>query len=198
MNSSTQQRFRWALCLGTLFAACAAGCHRDMRDQPRYETLEATDFFSDGSSARPPLAGTVARGAVGGDEATRTGRSDGRLLTRIPLPLTRQLLQRGQQRFDIFCAHCHGRTGTGEGIIARRGFPRPPTYHSSRLRELPAGHFFDVMTNGFGTMPRFGPQISVNDRWAITAYIRALQFSQHATLDDVPPEFRAQLEQERP
>jgi mono/diheme cytochrome c family protein len=175
-----------------------AGCHRDMQDQPRYEALEASTFFADGQSARPLIAGTVARGQLNEDEALWTGRSGGELVTELPIELDRALLERGQERFNIYCSPCHGRTGRGDGMIVQRGFRKPPSYHDDRLRNAPAGHFFDVMTNGFGAMPRYGPQIEPRDRWAIVTYIRVLQLSQNATLDDVPMSERRPLEEAQP
>jgi mono/diheme cytochrome c family protein len=175
-----------------------AGCHRDMRDQPRYEALEASTFFPDGMSARKPVEGTVARGELNEDEAFNTGKLDGKHVAEIPLTVDRALLERGQERFNIYCAMCHAPTGTGDGIIVQRGFRRPPTYHSERLRKAPAGHYFDVMTNGFGAMPKYAVQIRPRDRWAIVAYIRALQLSQNATLDDVPADQRDKLTEAAP
>ena len=169
------------------------GCHRDMRDQPRYEALEASEFFADGQSARLPVAGTVARGQLQEDEAFYTGKSAGELVHQPPVEITRELLVRGQDRFNIFCAPCHARTGMGNGMIVERGFRQPPSYHIERLRNAPAGHFFDVMTHGFGAMPSYA-RIEPQDRWAIVAYIRVLQLSQHATLEDVPESERGKLD----
>jgi mono/diheme cytochrome c family protein len=179
-------------------ALLVCGCHRDMRDQPRYEPLEASDFFADGQSARPTPEGTVARGQLNEDEAFYTGKAGGSLLAQVPLAIDRPLLDRGRQRFGIYCSPCHGYTGSGDGMIVRRGFRRPPSYHIDRLRDAPAGHYFDVMTRGFGAMPSYAAHIQPHDRWAIAAYIRALQLSQHADLEDVPPSERAQLEEARP
>jgi hypothetical protein len=176
----------------------AAGCHTDMRDQPRYEALEASKFFADGQSARPAVPGAVARGQLNEDEAFFTGRADGRLIAELPLELNRELLERGRERFNIYCSPCHGATGAGDGMIVQRGFRRPPSYHQDRLRNAPAGHFFDVMTYGFGAMPRYAVQIEPRDRWAIVAYIRVLQLSQNATLDDVPADQRMRLEEAQP
>jgi mono/diheme cytochrome c family protein len=175
-----------------------SGCHDDMRDQPRYETFEASAFFPNGQSARPVPKGTVARGTLAGDEAFVTGKNDGQFIRQVPVELDRPLLVRGQERFNIYCSPCHGRTGLGDGMIVRRGFRRPPSLHIERLRNAPAGHFFDVMTHGFGAMPRYGPLTSPVDRWAMVAYVRALQLSRHATLDDVPPEHRLALEEAQP
>ena len=173
------------------------GCHQDMRDQPRYEALEASDFFGDGQSARLPVAGTVARGQLDEDEAFYSGKTNGQLVAELPVELNQELLKRGQDRFNIFCSPCHGRTGAGNGMIVERGFRRPPSYHSERLRNAPAGHFFDVMTHGFGAMPSY-ERIEPHDRWAIVAYIRVLQLSQNATLQDVPADERRQLERSGP
>jgi mono/diheme cytochrome c family protein len=175
-----------------------AGCHTDMRDQPRYEPLEASDFFADGQSARPLVTGTVARGQLREDDAFYRGKSGQKFVAEIPLEIDRALLERGQERFNIYCSVCHGFTGEADGMIVRRGFKGPPSYHSQRLRDSPDGHFFDVITNGFGAMPRFAPQIEPRDRWAIVAYVRTLQFSQNATLDDVPSEEQARLQEPQP
>jgi mono/diheme cytochrome c family protein len=180
-----------AACALALVALCCAGCHRDMRDQPRYEPLEASTFFADGQSARPIVAGTVARGQLNDDEPFFTGKETGELVAEIPLEIDRGLLKRGQERFNVYCSVCHGRTGEGNGMIVQRGFRKPPSLHDERLRNAPAGHFFDVMTNGLGAMPSYRVQVPVRDRWAIVAYVRVLQMSQHATLEDVPDEHRA-------
>jgi mono/diheme cytochrome c family protein len=169
-----------------------------MRDQPRYETFEARPLAAANSAALSPPAGTVARGKLDDQSPELTGKTGRDFVLQIPLPLDDGLLRRGQERFDIYCSPCHGRTGDGRGMIVVRGFRQPPSYHQDRLRQAPAGHFFDVMTHGFGAMPRYGPQIPPRDRWAIVAYIRALQLSQNATLQDVPASERAQLTQERP
>jgi hypothetical protein len=165
-----------------------------MHDQPRFEPLEPSDFFEDNRSARPYVRGTVARGGLRQDEHLYRGRVGGELADTIPFSVTRQTLERGRERFDIFCAPCHGRLGTGQGVIVQRGFRPPPSFHEDRLREMPVGHFFDVITNGFGTMKDYASRVPVEDRWAISAYIRALQFSQNANLDDVPSAERQRLE----
>lgn len=173
-----------------------AGCHRDMQDQPRYDTYEASTFFGDGMSARPPVEGTVARGQLNDDEPYDAGRENGQLIAALParVAVDKALLERGHERFNIYCSMCHSRLGDGNGMVVQRGFRKPPSYHIDRLREAPAGHFFDVITNGFGAMPSLKSQIPVHDRWAIVAYVRALQQSQDATLDDVPADERAKLE----
>jgi mono/diheme cytochrome c family protein len=184
-------------CIG-ICAILLAGCHRDMRDQPRYETLEASDMFANGQSARPTPVGTVARGQLQQDDAFFTGKTEGDFVSQVPIAIDRQLLVRGQQRFNIYCSPCHGRGGTGEGMIVRRGFRRPPSYHIERLRSAPAGHLFDVMTNGFGAMPRYGGHVATRDRWAIVAYIRALQLSENAQISDVSETERSKLDDDLP
>jgi mono/diheme cytochrome c family protein len=165
-------------------------CTQKMADQPRYNPLTASDFFPDGMSARPLADGTVARGHLRNDELFYTGRSGKILATTFPFPVTREVLDRGRERFDIFCAPCHGRLGKGDGIVVQRGMRAPPSYHIDRLREAPPGHFFDAITNGFGAMASSASRIPPRDRWAIIAYIRALQLSQNATVADVPAEER--------
>ncbi len=191
--------------------AIFVGCDRlDMYDQPRYKPLAESDFFADGLSARPHVEGTVARGELHEDEPLYTGKESGKLTSQIPpaayravydrdprrfdrpldqtepAELRRALMTRGRERFDINCSVCHGRTADGDGMIVRRGFRKPPSLHIERLRNAPAGYFFDVVTNGFGAMPSYANRIDVFDRWAIVAYVRALQFSQDARLGDVP------------
>jgi mono/diheme cytochrome c family protein len=160
--------------------------------------LEKSDFFDDGRASRPVVAGTVARGDLREDQAFYAGKQNGQLVEDFPesLEVNLALLRRGQERFNIFCTPCHGMRGEGDGMIVRRGFRRPPTYHSDRLRGVPIGHFFDVMTNGFATMPDYAEQIPVRDRWAIAAYVRALQWSQYATPDDLDVSARQRLEKE--
>lgn len=177
-------------CLGVV----AAGCAPDMADQPRVDPLERSTFFADGLSGRQPVAGTIPRGHLVTDEAFATGRRDGAPVTEFPVTVNAELLERGRQRFDIFCAACHGRTGYGQGMVVRRGFPAPPSYHIDRLRDAPPGHFFDVMTNGLGRMPSFANQVPAADRWAIAAYIRALQSSQHMDASELSDEEREELE----
>lgn len=171
------------------------GCRQDMFNQPKVKPLARSDFYDDGSGARPPAAGTVARGQLRADRAFETGIGpDGRFVGRLPLPLTRDLLRRGRERFDIFCSPCHGRLGDGRGMIVQRGFKAPPSYHIDRLRRQPIGYFFDVMTNGFGQMSSYAIQVPPADRWAIAAYIRALQLSQHAPIAELPAGDRRAIE----
>jgi mono/diheme cytochrome c family protein len=178
-------------------AIFATGCRQDMHDQPKYRPLAASSFFPDGRSARPMVEGTVARGYLKNDIPLYFGkaaRDSKDFVTELPVKLDKALLERGQQRFNIFCSPCHGQSGDGEGMVVQRGLKHPPTYHSDRLHKQPVGYFFDVMSNGFGVMPSYASRIPVNDRWAIVAYVRALQYSRAATLDDVPPAERARLE----
>jgi mono/diheme cytochrome c family protein len=185
---------RGALALAAV-TVVLAGCRQDMHDAPRYTALQASTFFADGASSRTPLANTVARGNLREDEHLYTGKVGGQIATAFPMPVTAAVMARGQERFNVFCSPCHGRTGEGNGMIVQRGFRRPPSYHEERLRSAPVGYFFDVMTNGFGAMQDYAAQVPVEDRWAIAAYIRALQLSHGATIDDVPAARRAELEQ---
>lgn len=166
--------------------AALLGCHDDMYNQPRYEPLEPSRFFDDGRSSRPLVPGTISREALPSDSILATGRENGKLVDELPVELSESLLRRGQERFNIFCSVCHGRTGEGNGMIVQRGFTKPPTFHSERLRGAPIGHFFDVATHGFGRMPAYDAQVPVDDRWAIAAYIRALQLSQYAEVTELP------------
>lgn len=159
----------------------AAGCRQDMHNQPKYRPLRASTFFENTSSARPLVEGTIARGTLQTDAAFFTGKNGAMLVSELPFPVTQEVLDRGQQRFNIYCTPCHDATGSGNGLVVQRGYPRPQTYHSDRLRQIEVGYFFDVMTNGFGRMPDYKAQITPRDRWNIAAYIRALQLSQHAT-----------------
>ena len=174
-------------------AVAAVGCRQKMSYQPSYKPLEPSSFFADGMSARPRIEGTVARGDIPADPYLATGTINGQVGDGFPMPVTAELVDHGQTRFNIYCAPCHGRGGDGNGMIPARGYRRPPSYHIPRLRTATTGHFFDVMTNGFGAMPQYGTMIPPEDRWAIVAYIRALQLSQNATVADVPQGDRAKL-----
>jgi mono/diheme cytochrome c family protein len=165
-----------------------------MAEQPRYDPLEPSAFFDDGRSARPLVPGTVARGYAHLDERRFGGQVAGEPADTLPLPVTRQLLARGQERYDIYCSPCHDRIGNGQGMIVRRGFSSPPSFHSERLRQAPIRHFFSVITDGYGTMSDYAAQVPPHDRWAIAAYIRALQLSQHAPLANLSEEERRRLE----
>lgn len=168
--------------------AAIAGCQRGMYDQPRYEPLEETDFapFEDHRSSRHLVPGTVARGQLQLPEHRFTGRENGDLVNDYPFPVTPEVLARGQERYGIYCSLCHGYDGQGLGLVVRRGFKRPPSFHEQRLRDATTGYYFETITNGFGVMPSYKAQIKVDDRWAIIAYVRALQLSQNADLDEYP------------
>jgi mono/diheme cytochrome c family protein len=157
-----------------------------MHNQPKYRGLRASAFFADGSSARPLVEGTIARGTLQTDEAFFTGKNGQAMVTELPFPVDAAVLDRGEERFNIYCTPCHGLTGAGDGVVVQRGYRPPPSFHIDRLRTVEIGHYFDVMTNGFGAMPDYRAQVSPRDRWNIAAYIRALQLSQHATTADVP------------
>lgn len=166
---------RIPLPVAALILVALAGCGDEMEDQPKLEAYEAAEAFPDQAAARPLPEGVVARGALARRAAARN-----------PPPVTPDLVARGRQRFDVFCAPCHGRDGYGDGMIVQRGFPSPPSYHSERLRSAPARHFYEVITNGYGVMYAYADRVPPTDRWAIVAYIRALQLSQRARLDEVP------------
>jgi hypothetical protein len=180
-----------SLALALALTLCA--CRQDMHDQPKYKPLKASAFFEDGRDSRPLVPDTVAREHLDDDTLLYTGKSGGQPSTRFPFAVTQALLARGQQRYNIYCSPCHDRTGSGGGMIVRRGSRRPPAFHIDRLRQQPAGYFFDVITHGFGVMPNYAQQIPPHDRWAIVAYVRALQLSQHAELIDVPAAEQARL-----
>ena len=175
-----------AVAAGLVCLVAAAGCRQDMHNQPKYRPLRATTFFADGGSARPLVEGTVARGTLGEDQVFFTGMRGGKPVAEMPFAIDEQVLARGQERYDIYCAPCHDATGSGRGMVVQRGSRPPPSLHDERLRNAEAGHFFDVMTNGFGAMPDYRQQVTPRDRWNIVAYIRALQLSQRATKADVP------------
>jgi len=175
-------------------ALVAAGCRQDMHDNPRYEAYEANATFADGAASRTAPTGTVARGWLRQDEALYTGKVGGQLVDQFPFAIAHADLQRGQQRFNIYCTPCHGQLGDGNGMVVQRGLRQAASYHQDRLREEKAGYFYDVITNGFGAMQGYAEQIPVRDRWLIVAYVRALQLSQHASVNDVPAERRADLD----
>jgi mono/diheme cytochrome c family protein len=165
-----------------------------MHDQPKYVPLRESTFFADARSAREPVPGTVARGQLREDALLYTGRAGGGDATTFPFAIDQRMMARGRERYDIFCAPCHARTGAGDGMVVLRGYRQPPTLHADRLRDAPPGHFFDVITNGFGAMPDYAAQIPAEDRWMIVAYIRALQLSAHAAVADVPAAERGALQ----
>ena len=174
--------------------ASMSACQQRLGDQPKYDAYEESHFYENGSANRAPVKNTVARGSVQADALFDTGMVNGKESDHLPMPMTSALLKRGQQRFGIYCSACHGLTGEANGVVVQRGFPAPPSYHEERLRQAPIGHFFNVMTNGYGRMYRFGDRIPAADRWAISAYIRALQLSRNVNVRDLTADERARLE----
>ena len=175
--------------------ALVASCRQDMQDQPKYTADAASSFFADGRANRPLVPGTVVHGSFHDNSAYYEGKENGQPVVELPVKLTPTLLARGQERYNIYCSPCHDRTGSGNGMIVKRGLRPPPSLHIARLREAPAGHYFDVITNGLGIMLSYRAQVPVDDRWAIVAYIRALQLSENASVADVPADQRAALDQ---
>ena len=170
-----------------ILIALTSACRLDMHIQPRQNPLSRSDFFPDQRSGRPPVEGTVARGELREDSYFYTGKIGNNPGDAMPFPVTKEVLERGRERYNIFCAPCHSRVGDGNGFVPARGFSRkPPSYHIPRLQKAPLGYFFDVISNGFGIMPDYASQIPPQDRWDIVAYVRALQLSQNATMADVP------------
>jgi Cytochrome C oxidase, cbb3-type, subunit III len=166
------------------------GCQirQDMADQPKNTPLSPSPFFDDGRSERPLIENTVARGSIADEDLFIPKESNA-----FPLPLTQELLKRGQERYGIFCAPCHGIQGDGKGMVAMRGMKHPPTFQETRLQQVPAGYLYDVVTNGFGAMLGYSTQVPPADRWAIIAYVRALQLSRNAPVSELPPDVRAKL-----
>jgi mono/diheme cytochrome c family protein len=175
-----------ALAIG-LSTFALAGCRQDMHDAPRYDPLEASAMLPHGASAQPLVEGTIARDHLNADELLETGKVDGKVSDVYPFAITAADLDRGQERYNIYCSPCHGRRGEGDGMVVQRGYRQAASYHTDRLREVPAGYLYDVIANGFGAMPDYRSQIPADDRWRIVAYVRALQLSHHATTADVPP-----------
>lgn len=175
-------------------ALSSVACRQDMHDQPKYIPLRASTFFADGSSARPLPAGTVARGHLREDSLLYTGKVGDEPVDQFPFPVTEQVMARGREAFNAYCSHCHGQTGAGDGMVVQRGYTKPVALYDDRVRDKPVGHIFDVITNGFGAMPDHAAQVKVHDRWAIAAYVRALQASASGTIADVPEGLREQLD----
>jgi hypothetical protein len=186
---TSASRFLLGVCLATL-AVFTAGCQirQDMADQPKNRPLSPSPFFDDGRSERPLLENTVARGSLADDELFVPKESNA-----FPLPLTSELLKRGQERYKIFCTPCHGLQGDGNGMVSMRGMKHPPSYHDARLRQVPNGYIYDVITNGFGGMLGYSAQIPAADRWAIVAFVRALQLSRNVPASELPPDVREKL-----
>ena len=195
-TEATEQKSRvsvFSVSLWLPLLLLSGGCRQDMHDQPKFKPYRGTDFFGDGRSARPLPEGTVARGHLREDAHLYTGRVNGQLATTFPFPVTETVLARGRERYGIYCTPCHGLAGYGDGMVVARGYRKAASLHVDRVRAEPPGYFYDVIANGFGAMPSYAAQIPVEDRWAIVAYVRALQLSQHATLQDVPAEKRGEL-----
>jgi cytochrome c553 len=182
--------------LGAIVLCALAACRRDMANQPKAKPMSESQFFADSTNARPLPPHTIPREIQQQDETFETGLAGGIYVTQLPMQLTPQLLARGHERYDAFCSMCHGRVGDGQGMVVQRGFPAPPSYHINRLRDAPIGHFFDVITNGYGTMASYASQMEPQDRWAVAAYIRALQLSQNAKASELPPDAQSQLERQ--
>jgi mono/diheme cytochrome c family protein len=189
-------RNKIAISIGALIVLGLAGCRDDMHNQPRYRPLAASAFFADHRSERPEVEGTVARGHLRIDTARYTGKFDGQDIDQFPIPIARADIERGRDRFNIYCTPCHGRLGDGNGMVVLRGFRQAASYYTDKLMKAPLGHFFDVMTNGFGAMPSYASRVEPDDRWRIVAYIRVLQASESAKLSDVPPDQRQNLKLE--
>ncbi|MEX2541558.1 MAG: cytochrome c [Trueperaceae bacterium] len=181
-----------AVLLLVLVALSVTGCGRNMAEQPNFRNFEANPFFENGTTAQVPPEGTVSRERGAVDPVFFTGQADGGLVAELPIATSEELLLRGMERYNIYCAPCHNYTGDGRGVVVQRGFPAPTSFHDQRLRDAPVGHFFNAMTNGFGRMFPYASRIPPEDRWAIAGYIRALQLSRYATVDDLPAD--AQLE----
>jgi hypothetical protein len=179
------------LMLGLLLLAACGG---QMSHQPRHDPLEASLFWEDGRSSRDLVPGTVARGLLREDEHLYNATIDGRMADSFPFPVTMEVMERGQVRYNIYCAPCHGHTGDGDGMIVQRGFSPPASFHEERLRLAPEGYYFSVITNGFGAMYSYAYRIPPEDRWAIIAYVRALQFSQYAPVEALSPQDLAEIE----
>lgn len=185
-----------ALAAGLLVLASLAGCRQNMHNQAKAKTYRESDFFADGVASRPLPAHTLARGELREDAVFYTGLSEAGDLAEVPpMPVTREFLLRGRERYDVFCAPCHGRLGDGHGMIVQRGFKQPVSFQDERLRNSPLGYFVNNMTEGFGQMPSYAAQIPPADRWAIASYVRVLQYAGNAQVADLSPEERSRLDE---
>ena len=205
MKSRTQQdnhsltvmaqngRKRLFIVAGALALLTLTACRQDMHDQPRYKPLAESQFFADHRASRPMVEGTVARGHLRIDEARYTGKVGGEDVDMFPIPITKEDIQRGQTRFNIYCTPCHSRVGDGNGMVVLRGFRQAASFYDDKLVHAAVGHFYDVITNGFGAMPSYASRIQPDDRWRLIAYIRALQLSESATISDVPADQQQNL-----
>ena len=192
-SSPAPDRRAWLAAVVAL-ALLLSACGRNMYDQPKGEPNETTPFFADGSIPRPLPEGTISRERGWIDPAFYTGQGDAGQLTELPIELTAELLQRGQERYNIYCTPCHGYDGSGNGMIVQRGFPQPTSFHAQRLLDAPVGYYYGAITNGFGRMFSYASRIPAEDRWAIAGYVKALQLSQNATVDDVPADVLEELD----
>jgi mono/diheme cytochrome c family protein len=179
-----------SIALAGMLAVTGGACRQDMHDQPKAKPQSKSTFFADGRTGRLPVEGTVAHGDLREDDHLYRGKVNGAFATTFPFAIDAEVMTRGRERYNIFCAPCHGQTGLGNGMVVQRGHKIAQSHHIDRLREQPPGYWFDVITNGFGAMYGYAAQIPVNDRWAIAAYVKALQLSRHATLEDVPADKR--------
>lgn len=197
MRSNARPTLRLA-CVALLSLIALAGCRRPqmMANQPQYDPLEKSSAFADSAASRPLVEGTVQRGSLDPTDTLLTGKVGDAFVDDFPLPLTPELMARGHERFDIYCSPCHGLAGYGDGMIVARGYRKPPSFHTDQLRSRQNGYLFDVITNGFGSMPAYRAQVKPEDRWAIVAFLRALQVSQNASLADVAQADRAKLDGE--
>jgi mono/diheme cytochrome c family protein len=191
-------RNRILISISALLVLALAGCRDDMHNQPRYKPLAATDFFGDHRSARPAVEGTIARDHLRIDEARYVGKVNGEDVTEFPIPIAKADIERGQERYNIYCAPCHSRVGDGNGMVVLRGYRQAASFYSDKLMNATVGHFFDVISNGFGAMPSYASRITPDDRWRVIAYVRALQLSVSAKLNDVPADQRQNLPVEAP
>lgn len=199
--SCTSARLRklFAWTAATLVTATLAGCHTDMWHQPKLKAQSENRFFVDGKTDRTPVANTVAVGQLRADQAFYTGKEGGKPVSQLPMPVTMELLKRGQTQYNAFCSPCHGKSGDGQGMIAQRGLAlrrQPASFHTDRLRGMPVGYFYDVITNGFGVMYGYASRIEPEDRWAIAAYVRVLQKSYYTQMNELTPEDIRRLQEE--
>lgn len=174
-----------------------SSCRQDMHDQPRYEPYEGNSAYADGRADRPQVIGTLARGQLLTDTLLHTGKEAGEFAVRFPFPITAEVLERGRERYDIYCSTCHDYTGSGQGMAVQRGFLKPTSFHDERLRKAPPGYYFDIITNGFGAMYDYSDRITPSDRWAIVSYVRALQASQDVPVETLPESVRQRLSEDR-
>lgn len=193
-GASRRSRLRGVLLTATLSAVALTGCYQKMGVQPALDPYDSSEFFDNNMSARPRVEGTVAQGELFEDEFLHTGNEGGQPAQRFPFAVTEDVLDRGQERYNIYCMPCHGPTGEGDGMIVRRGFKQPTSFHADTVRAQPEGYYFTVITQGYGVMPSYKAQVPAEDRWAIIAYMRALQLSQRATVVDIPQEELTRLE----